>query len=412
MALIVKKFGGSLLSSTEKIIQIAKKISKTYCDGNDIVIIVSAMGDETDRFIELAKSISNKPCNREYDVLISSGEQVSCALLSMALIDLGCPACSYLGWQIGIKTNAYNKSAEIMQINTTLLETNIALRRVSIIAGFQGIDENNNITTLGRGGSDADVCRIYTDVDGVYTADPQLANNASKFSKISYNQMLELSNAGAQVMQSYAVEIAKKHSVKLQVVSGNDNGNNGTLISSSPHQLDNARLLGISACKNNSMFSMEFSLNQSDFSLKLFNALKREQVKFFILKNNISRIHKTCTLVFAVDNNDYVTSLECINNYVKCRKLTNFKIHENISIVNFVGIKKEYLISILSLIKNVLARENIKIFYIKADELSITVVVNRHELKHAINTLCNELDLAQKINILERENFSDLEEIA
>ena len=407
MALIVKKFGGSLLSSTEKIIQIAKKISKTYCNDNDIVVIVSAMGDETDRLIELAKSISTKPCNREYDVLISSGEQVSCALLSMALINLGCPACSYLGWQIGIKTNASNKSAEIMQINTTLLKTNIALKRVSIIAGFQGIDENNNITTLGRGGSDAtavaiasslnaDVCQIYTDVDGIYTADPQLANNASKFSKISYNQMLELSNAGAQVMQSYAIEIAKKHSVKLQVALGSDDGNNGTLVSSSPHQLDNAQLLGISTYKDNSMFSIEFSLNQSDFLPKLFDALEQEQVRIFILENNISQIYQTYTLVFAVDNNDYVTSLECINNYIKYRKLVNFKINENISIVNFVGIRKEYLTSILSLIKNILTRENIKIFYIKANELSITVIVNRHELKHAINTLCNELDLAQK----------------
>lgn len=407
MSLIVQKFGGSLLSSTEKIIRIAKKIFKTYREGNDIVVIVSAMGDETDRLIELVKSISNTPCDREYDVLISSGEQISCALLSMALIDLGCPACSYLGWQIGIRTNSSNKSAEIIQIDTALLEANIAQRRVSIIAGFQGIDEKNNITTLGRGGSDAtavaiasslyaEVCQIYTDVDGVYTADPQLANNAYKFSKISYNQMLELSDAGAQVVQPYAVAIAKKHSVKLEVASGNGNGNNGTLISSSTHQLDNAQLLGISVRQNNSMLSMEFSLNQSDFISKLFDTLKQKQVRFFILENNISQIYQTGILVFVVDNNDYITSLEYLNNYIKHRDLVSFRANDNISIINFVGIKREYLTSTLSLIKNIITRENIEIFYMKADGLLITLAINRNALKNIINIFCNELGLTEK----------------
>lgn len=270
MSLIVQKFGGSLLGSAEKILQIAEKIFETYHKGNDIVVIVSAMGDETDRLIKLARSVSNKPCNREYDALVSSGEQVSSALLSMALIDLGCPACSYLGWQIGIKTNSNNKSAEIIQIDNTLLKSNIATRRISIIAGFQGIDEKNNITTLGRGGSDAtavaiasslnaDICQIYKDVDGVYTADPQLVNNAYKFSQISYNQMLELAYAGAQVMQSYAVEIAKKYSIKLYVALGSNDKYTGTLISSNPHHLYNTRLLGITVYQNNSLFSIEYS---------------------------------------------------------------------------------------------------------------------------------------------------------
>ncbi|NDA89619.1 MAG: aspartate kinase [Alphaproteobacteria bacterium] len=402
MSLIVKKFGGSLLSSTEKIIQIAKKIAKSYNEGNDIVVIVSAMGDETDRLIELAGKISSNPSAREYDVLVSSGEQVSCALLAIALIDLRCSAYSYLGWQIGIKTDGINKNAEILQIDSTLLKTNIAQRKISIIAGFQGIDKDNNITTLGRGGSDAtavviasslqaDICKIYTDVDGIYSVDPKLISNAKKFSKISYDQMLMLANGGAQVMQPYAVEIAKKYNVHIQVALGSSDGNNGTLISPIAHENNNQLLLGISVSKNNSMFSLELPLANGNVLLKLLDNLKKAQVEISILKNQKNPITRTSKLVFTSSNKNHLHILEHISNQPKYRKLIDFKINKNISMLNFVGIKKEHLTEILNLVKRILVKENIGIYFVKIYNLSIVVIISEDSLKHALHCLSTAL---------------------
>lgn len=418
MSLIIKKFGGSLLSSTEKIIQIARKIARSYKDGNDIVVIVSAMGDETDRLIELAGKISPNPSAREYDVLISSGEQVSCALLAIALGDLECPASSYLGWQLGIKTDAINKNAEILQIDSTLLKTNIAHRKISIVAGFQGVDEDNNITTLGRGGSDAtavaiasalqaDICKIYTDVDGVYSVDPRLINNANKFSKISYDQMLMLANSGAQVLQPYAIEIAKKHKVDLLVALGTSNRNNGTLISTLAHENNNKLLLGISVSKNNTMFSLEFSLDNQNVLLKLLSNLKEVDVEISILENEENHLDRTSKLVFTSSNKDYLHILEIISNQPEYRKLIDYKINKNIAILNLVGVKTENLTEIINLVTANLEAENIGIYLVKTYNLSIALIIAEDSLKDAIHCLSAALDLCSKNNILGREQCGE-----
>ena len=228
MALIVQKFGGSSVADRDRVMNVARIVAKTHADGNDVVVVVSAQGDTTDELIAKAGEITHDASQREMDMLMSAGEQISVALLSMALSSIGCPAISLTGWQAGFHTDRAYTRARIKRLDCERIESELSRNRVVVVAGFQGINKNDDITTLGRGGSDtsavaiaaalhADLCQIYTDVDGVYTADPRLVPNARKLTQISFDEMLELASLGAQVLNNRSVELAKKYSVELEV---------------------------------------------------------------------------------------------------------------------------------------------------------------------------------------------------
>ena len=230
MGLIVQKFGGTSVADTERLRNVARIITDTYKAGNQVVVVLSAQGDTTDDLIEKAKEINPEGSNREMDMLLSTGEQISVALCAMAIEALGYPVVSLTGWQAGILTDTAAKNARIKKIDTERLEAELDQKRIVIVTGFQGVDRNQNITTLGRGGSDtsavalaaaleADLCQIYTDVDGVYTADPRHVKGARKLDEVTYNEMLELATLGAQVLHNRSVELAKKYNVKLEVLS-------------------------------------------------------------------------------------------------------------------------------------------------------------------------------------------------
>lgn len=240
MGLIVQKYGGTSVKDAERVMNVARRITDTYKAGNNVVVAVSAQGDTTDDLIEKAKEINENASKREMDMLLSSGEQISIALLAMAIEKIGCPVVSFTGWQAGFKTNSNYGSARIKTIDTERIQKELDSRRIVIVAGFQGLDKYDNITTLGRGGSDtsavalaaalhADVCEIYTDVDGVYTTDPRICKNAYKLEDISYDEMLELASLGANVLHNRSVEMAKKYNVKLSVRSSLNN-NEGTYV--------------------------------------------------------------------------------------------------------------------------------------------------------------------------------------
>lgn len=230
MSLIVQKFGGSSVANAERVMNVARIVTDTYKQGNDVVVVVSAQGDTTDDLIEKAAEINPKASKREMDMLLSAGEQISISLLAMAIESLGFPVCSLLGWQAGFTTNSVYGSARIKKVRTERIEMEIAKKNIVVVAGFQGINRYDDITTLGRGGSDtsavaiaaamhADRCQIFTDVEGVYTADPRKVKGAKKLSEITYDEMLELATLGAQVLNNRSVEMAKKYNVKVEVLS-------------------------------------------------------------------------------------------------------------------------------------------------------------------------------------------------
>ncbi|MEG2037051.1 MAG: aspartate kinase, partial [Ruthenibacterium sp.] len=230
MALIVQKFGGSSVANRERLFNVARIVARTHADGNDVVVVVSAQGDTTDDLLAKAAEITHTPSQRELDMLVSTGEQISISLLAMALGELSCPAISLTGWQSGFHTNTAYTRARIKKLEAERIETELSKNRVVVVAGFQGINRYEDITTLGRGGSDtsavaiaaqlhADLCQIYTDVDGIYTADPRLVKRAKKLDEITFDEMLELASLGAQVLNNRSVELAKKYSVNLEVLS-------------------------------------------------------------------------------------------------------------------------------------------------------------------------------------------------
>jgi len=230
MALIVQKFGGSSVANAERVKNVASIVTDTYKEGNNVVVVVSAQGDTTDDFIEKARELNSKPSNREMDMLLSAGEQISISLLAMAIEDLGFPVVSLLGWQAGFETDSNHTAARIKKINSSRLKKELDKKNIVVVAGFQGLNKYDDITTLGRGGSDtsavaiaaalnADRCQIFTDVEGVYTSDPRKVSNAKKLNEITYDEMLELATLGAQVLNNRSVEMAKKYNVEVEVLS-------------------------------------------------------------------------------------------------------------------------------------------------------------------------------------------------
>ena len=288
MALIVKKFGGSSVANAERVFNVANRIIDDYKKGNDVVVVVSAQGDTTDDLIEKAKEINPQGASkREMDMLLSAGEQMSIALLAMAIEKLGCPVISLLGWQAGFHTDSHHGIARIKNVNTERIKNEIAKRNIVIVAGFQGLNKYDDITTLGRGGSDtsavaiaaamkADLCQIYTDVDGVYSADPRKVSNAVKMDEIGYDEMLELATLGAQVLNNRSVEMAKKYNVELEVLSSLEY-KPGTIVKETV-KMEKTLIRGVAKDNNVACISIVALEDTPGIAFKIFNKLAQYKV--------------------------------------------------------------------------------------------------------------------------------------
>ena len=301
MALIVQKFGGSSVANAERVRRVAGIIADTYAEGNDVIVILSAQGDTTDELIEKAKEINPNPSKREMDMLVSTGEQISIALMAMALEKMGLPVVSLTGWQIGMRTNSEYSNARIKKISTERIKNEIGKRRIVLIAGFQGINKYDDVTTLGRGGSDtsavaiavamnADICQIYTDVEGIYTADPRKIPGAVKLSEITYDEMLELASMGAQVLHNRSVELAKKYGVEMEVLSSFVR-KPGTKVKEVVNPVEQRFISGVAKDTNVASFALMGVKDEPGVAFKIFRRLAAEKINIDIILQSVGRGH-------------------------------------------------------------------------------------------------------------------------
>src|SRR5512134_1150093 len=318
MALVVQKYGGTSMGTIERIRNVAKRVAKTYDAGNDMVVVVSAMSGETNKLVALANDMCEFPDNREYDVLVAAGEQVSIALLAMCLKSMGYKAKSYHGWQVPIITDSVFSKARIEEIPDTKMRADLKDGTIVIVAGFQGIDRKGNVTTLGRGGSDtsavamaaalkADVCEIYTDVDGVYTTDPNICADARKVEKVSYDEMLELASLGAKVLQIRSVEFAKKYDVDIHVRSS-FNDNQGTMVTKEDKEMEAVLVSGIAYDKNEAKIAVMHVPDKPGIAAKILSPLSDANISVDMIVQNVSEAGNT-DFTFTVTKSDFKKAL-------------------------------------------------------------------------------------------------------
>ena len=404
MSLIVQKFGGTSVGDAERIKNVASRIAKSCADGNSIVVVLSAMSGETDRLLSLAKSIVSDPRGRETDVLLSTGEQVSIALLSMALEELGVPAVSFTGPQVKILTdNVYNK-ARIEDIDSTRLRATLDDGKVAVVAGFQGVDSEGNITTLGRGGSDttavalaaaleADECQIYTDVDGVYTTDPRIAPEARRLSQVTYEEMLEMASLGAKVLQIRAVEFASKYKVKLRVLSSFCDGI-GTLITTEENIMEEALISGVTLNRNEAQVMMVGVPDRPGVASSIVGPVADANIEVDMIVQN-SAADGATDFTFTVSRDDYDLTLKILNEIAETLGAREVRGDRNIVKLSIVGVGMRSHAGIASRMFKALSKENINILMISTSEIKISIVVDQKYSELGVRVLHSEFGLSE-----------------
>jgi len=407
VALIVQKYGGTSVGTVAKIEAIAEKVIATSKQGHDVVVVVSAMSGETNRLIELAREISECPDPREYDVLVSTGEQVTIALLSMAIIKRGQKARSYTGSQVHIRTDNSHTKARIMDIGEKRVRADLKAGNIVIVAGFQGMDENGNITTLGRGGSDttavalaaalkADECQIFTDVDGVYTTDPRVVSDARRLDKITFEEMLEMASLGSKVLQIRAVEFAGKYGVRLRVLHAGQEGP-GTLITydEEVEDMEDAVISGIAFNRDEAELTITGVPDQPGIAYQILGPISEANIEVDMIIQNIGA--DGCTdFTFTVHRNDFAKAREILNKIAQelgARKVTG---DDTIVKISIVGVGMRSHAGIASDVFGTLAKENINIRMISTSEIKISVVVDEKYLELAVRSLHGAFGLEQK----------------
>ena len=393
MALIVKKFGGSSVANAERVFNVARIITEDYKKGNDVVVVVSAQGDTTDDLIEKAKEINpDSPSKREMDMLLSAGEQISIALLAMAIEKLGFPAVSLLGWQAGFSTNSSYGVARIKKVDSERIRRELDNKRIVIVAGFQGLNKHDDITTLGRGGSDtsavaiaasmrADVCQIYTDVDGVYTADPRKVPKAIKMDEITYDEMLELATLGAQVLNNRSVEMAKKYGVELEVLSSLD-PKPGTIVKEKV-KMEKMLIKGVAKDNNVSRISIVGLDDTPGIAFKIFNKLAASKVNVDIILQSVGR-DGTKDITFTVTENqerDALKALEDLKDTISYKSITS---DTTISKVSVVGAGMESHPGVAAKMFEALSDAGINIQMISTSEIKISVLIDKADAERAV----------------------------
>lgn len=404
MALIVQKYGGTSVGTVEKIENVAERLIKAKKEGHDVVVVVSAMSGETNRLVDLANQISENPSPREYDVLVSTGEQVTIALLSMALQARGYDARSYTGSQVHILTDSAHTKARIMDIDESNMRADLDAGRIVVVAGFQGKDENGNITTLGRGGSDttavalaaalkADECQIYTDVDGVYTTDPRVVPNARRLEKITFEEMLEMASLGSKVLQIRSVEFAGKYNVKLRVLSSFEDGP-GTLITYEEDNMEQAAISGIAFNRDEAKLTILGVPDQPGVAHNILGPIGDANIEVDMIIQNVGD-DGTTDFTFTVHRNDYQKALDILNKIatdLKAREVTG---DDTIVKISLVGVGMRSHAGIASQMFKALADEGINIRMISTSEIKISVVVDEKYLELGVRALHTEFGLEQ-----------------
>ena len=406
MALYVYKFGGTSVGSVERIKSVAEKVKKAQDLGDQIVVVLSAMSGETNRLIDLAKEMQAQPTARELDVLISTGEQVTVALLAMALHQLGCEAVSYTGSQVKILTDSVHTKARIREIDDAKMRADLNSGKIVVVAGFQGVDEFGHITTLGRGGSDtsavalaaalkADECHIYTDVDGVYTTDPRVEPKARRLNHITFEEMLEMASLGSKVLQIRSVEFAGKYNVALRVLSSFQEGC-GTLITYEDSQMESALISGIAFNRDEAKLTITGVPDLPGVAHKILGPIADANIEVDMIVQNIAD-DATTDFTFTVHRNEYVRAkaiLEQTCGELGARKVTG---DDAIVKVSIVGVGMRSHSGIASTMFKALAAEGINIRMIATSEIKISVVVDEKYLELAVRALHAAFELDKTV---------------
>ena len=396
MALIVQKYGGTSVGTVEKIENVAERLIAAKKAGHDVVVAVSAMSGETNRLVEMAHQISDKPDPREYDVLVSTGEQVTIALLGMALKERGYDARSYTGSQVHILTDSAHTKARILDIDESKIRSDLDKGRVVIVAGFQGKDEHGNITTLGRGGSDttavalaaalkADECQIYTDVDGVYTTDPRVVPDARRLEKITFEEMLEMASLGSKVLQIRSVEFAGKYNVKLRVLSSFVDGP-GTLITYEEDNMEQAAISGIAFNRDEAKLTILGVPDEPGVAYNILGSIGEANIEVDMIIQNVGDDGMT-DFTFTVHRNDYENALEILNKTSKELGAREVIGDNAIVKISLVGVGMRSHAGIASQMFKALADEGINIRMISTSEIKISVVVDEKYLELGVRAL-------------------------
>ncbi|RMG57372.1 MAG: aspartate kinase [Deltaproteobacteria bacterium] len=402
MALVVQKYGGTSVGSIEKIMNVARRVGKTKDAGNDVIVVVSAMAGETDRLVGLVNSITDLPNEREYDQVVASGEQVSIGLLAIALESLGYRAKSFLGFQVPIYTDSAHARARIRQIETENVMRAINEGYIAVIAGFQGIDEFGDITTLGRGGSDtsavaiaaamkADVCEIYTDVDGVYTTDPNICPNARKLEKISYDEMLEMASLGAKVLQIRSVEFAKKYGVRIHVRSSM-NEKEGTIVTGEDEIMETAVVSGVTYNKNEAKITIVKVPDRPGIAAKIFKPIADAGINVDMIVQNVS-LEGFTDLTFTVPKTDYKKTMLLIEKVAQEIGAERVQGDDKIAKVSIVGVGMRSHPGVAAKMFRTLASENINILMISTSEIKVSCVIEEKYTELAVRVLHDAFEL-------------------
>ena len=396
MSLIVKKFGGSSVANAERVFNVANIITEEYKKGNEVIVVVSAQGDTTDDLIEKAKEINPNGCSkREMDMLLTAGEQISIALLAMAIEKLGYPVISLLGWQAGFNTDSNHGIARIKRINAERIRAELAKKNIIIVAGFQGINKYDDITTLGRGGSDtsavaiaaalqADRCQIYTDVDGVYSADPRKVKSAVKQDQITYDEMLELATLGAQVLNNRSVEMAKKYDVQLEVLSSLEK-KPGTIVKENV-KMEKTLIRGVAKDNDVTSISVVGLKDTPGVAFKMFNKLAQAKVNVDIILQSVGR-NNTKDITFTVAKSQSEVALEAMESLKDVFQFQTITHNNDIAKISIVGAGMESHPGIAAKMFEALYDADINIQMISTSEIKISVIIDSDKADKAVQVV-------------------------
>ena len=396
MALIVQKFGGSSVADRDRIFNVARIVSNTHNAGNDVVVVVSAQGDTTDDLLAKAAEITHDPSGREMDMLLAAGEEISIALLTMALQSMGTSAISLTGWQAGFRTDQSYTKARIQRLDTERIENELNRNRVVVVAGFQGLNKMDDITTLGRGGSDtsavaiaaalhADRCQIFTDVEGVYTADPRKVRNAKKLEEISFDEMLELASLGAQVLHNRSVEMAKRYNVNMEVLSS-FSGKPGTKVKEVVKTMEKIHVSGVAKDKNVARLALVGLADQPGIAFKIFSLLAKKDINVDIILQSIGR-DESKDISFTVARDDAQTAKAILEELKESIGFKSIQVDDHVAKVSIVGAGMAHNAGVASKMFEALYSAGINIQMISTSEIKVSVLVDERDADRAVQAI-------------------------
>ncbi|NLL46217.1 MAG: aspartate kinase [Clostridiales bacterium] len=395
MALIVQKFGGSSVADAEKIRRVAGIIADTYCEGHDVVVVLSAQGDTTDELLEKAAEINPKPSKRELDMLLSTGEQISISLCAMALEKMGLPVISLTGWQIGLRTNSNYGNARIKEVGAERIRRELDQRKIVIVAGFQGINKFDDITTLGRGGSDttavsiaasmhADLCQIYTDVEGVFTADPRKVPGAKKLDEITFDEMLELASLGAQVLHNRSVEMAKRYGVNLEVLSSYVR-KPGTIVKEVT-SMEDTKISGVAKDSDIARIALLGLADEPGTAFRIFRVLAKSGINVDIILQSIGR-DETKDISFTVAKPDMEAAVSALNENKEVLGFNDIKVSDKVCKISIVGAGMIKSPGIAARMFEALYDANVNIHMISTSEIKVSVLIDEEHADLAMQSI-------------------------